>query len=53
MNFSPFGYGQLFQWLENSSLSHWLECVPQLVEQNWLLTVTSRAGSRQWLNSQS
>jgi tRNA (mo5U34)-methyltransferase len=33
MNFSLFGYGHVFQWLENSPLAHWLESVPQLSEE--------------------
>ena len=33
MDFSPFGYPQLFSWMERSDLSHWLESVPQLSEE--------------------
>lgn len=33
MDLSLFGYDRLFSWLEDSPLSHWLECVPALSEE--------------------
>ncbi len=33
MNLEPFGYPQLFEWMQHSPIAHWLESVPQLSEE--------------------
>jgi tRNA (mo5U34)-methyltransferase len=45
MNFAPFGYDQLFRWLEDSPLAHWLECVPHLAEEK----LSSHGDMPRWL----
>lgn len=35
MDFTPFGYEQLFRWLEDSSLSHWLPSIAELSEEKF------------------
>ncbi len=32
MDFTPFGYDTLFDWMKDSPLAHWLDSVPQLSE---------------------
>ncbi|MEN8169131.1 MAG: tRNA 5-methoxyuridine(34)/uridine 5-oxyacetic acid(34) synthase CmoB [Pseudomonadota bacterium] len=33
MDLSPFGYDQLYAWIKQSAIAHWLQSVPQLSEE--------------------
>ncbi len=47
MDLTPFGYADLYDWLEYSSLSHWLENIPQLSENK----LTSHGDMPRWLDA--
>lgn len=49
MDLTPFGYDQLFRWLEDTPLSHWLQRVPVLTEEK----LSSHGDMPRWLEALS
>ena len=49
MDLTPFGYERLFQWLEASSLAHWLDSVPAIAEEK----IAAHGDTPRWLDALS